>query len=305
MIYSPVQKTLQTRSFKVNISKEDKQSVELDAHFKLEASNPGDKQAYKFVPIHKQTFYCKDSRGEEANFGAPGGDFGEFLLALNEFKQLNKETCTVDALFEEWLKEKCSETRPFYAHTDQAALKRVFDHLQWPEVDIFTLSKDKQTAFLDALRNGEANFNGCGHLRLIRERQSEYEIDLSVMDAVFKSFFLRLWAGDRRVLLKVYDCDLDARALAVIYGPDDLDVSLLGRQKLTENGEQCFILNRHAVRQYRRLHLAPFFAKKLKMNPEDFFQKIEEKGWQNAGRTADALASGKPVFRIDLKEATK
>lgn len=34
MIYSPVQKALQTRAFKVNISKEEKQSLELDAHFK-------------------------------------------------------------------------------------------------------------------------------------------------------------------------------------------------------------------------------------------------------------------------------
>lgn len=227
------------------------------------------------------------------------------MLALNEFKRLNKANVQVDALFEEWLREKCSEKRPFYAHTDKAALKRVFDQLKSPEVDIFTLPKDKQSVFLAALRNGEGNFNGCGHLRLIRERQGEYGIDLSLMDALFQSFFQRLWAGDRRVLLKVYECDLDARALAVIYGPDDLDVSLLGRQKLSEKGEQCFILNRHAVRQYRRLHLAPFFAKKLQVSPDEFFQQIEEKGWENAGRTADALASGKPVFRIDLKEATK
>ena len=82
---------------KVNFEKEI--SSEISRHF---GPSP-----HEFVPIEKQTFYCKDSRGDAKNFGAPGGDFGEFLLALNCYRGMSEKE--VDGIFEKWLKERCSK----------------------------------------------------------------------------------------------------------------------------------------------------------------------------------------------------
>ena len=84
----------------------------------------------KFVPIEKETFYCKDSRGDSENFGAPGGDFGEFLLALDCYEKVsgkrgNLSAESVDEIFEKWLNERCSKERPFYLHSDRPALNRL------------------------------------------------------------------------------------------------------------------------------------------------------------------------------------
>ncbi len=283
----------QKSKYSVEIPKiPDQDAFVLEAHF----------EGKQFAPISERTFYCKDSRGEEGNFGAPGGDFGEFLLAASECN--NDKTNDFRALLKEWIEKKCSVERPFYLHSDEAALKRVFEQIKVPFTDdLNSLTSDQRSAFLDALCTGPANYHGCGHLRLIREREEAYGIQKGLMNELFKGFFEAYWQGNRKVLFKIYRGELDARGLAIISGPlDGMKKSLLGRQKL-ENGQQCFILNQHAVSIYRRDHLVPFFEEKGA--EKGLFELMEMKGGENAMKTAEALAAGKPIYRIVLKNAKK
>lgn len=260
-----------------------------------------------------QTFYCKDSRGEEANFGAAGGDFGEFLLACSEFAKRASSGAgkKVDskALLAEWISLKCTAKRPFYLHTDQAALNRVFEHMKPSPpstTELRQLSAQEQAAFMEALCHGPSAFHGCGHLRLIHEQPANFGIDKSLLNELLSAFFEHVWQGNASVLLKVYQCDLEGSAVVIVDGPLEKTDSPVGIQRL-RNGHQCFILNQHAVSVFRKQHLTPFFVQKMAAGgggredvEEDFFQALERRGWENAMRTAEALAAGKPVYHLKL-----
>lgn len=265
----------------------------------------------KFVPIAAQTFYCKDSRGDEANFGAPGGDFGEFLLALDCYTSIYKAEVDAEIIFERWLDERCSKERPFYLHTDRPALMRLFKAIGKGEEEEFKhpreLNKELQAKFIEEF-GSSSKFQGCGHLRLILEdvEEKSYEIKGKLFKSLSVAFFKRYFEGDDRVQFKIYETIQDGRALAVIYGSCNLkEESILATQ--TEGEDQIFILNQHAVSNYRKQFLVPFFCSLNRkdeeldlLREEEMYGKMEEKGWRNAMMSANTLAGGKPIYQVHL-----
>lgn len=275
-------------------------NVKIDKEAKGLAEHFGEKK--KFIPIDKQTFYCKDSRGDEANFGAPGGDFGEFLLALDCYSSISKIDFDIEMIFERWLDERCSKERPFYLHTDRPALTRLFQSIGKEEEvnDLNDLkSKELQEKFIKEFGKS-SNFQGCGHLRLILEDQKSYEIDTKLFESLSAAFFKKYFYGDERLQFKIYETVQNGRALAVIYGSADLkEESILATQ--TVGDDQVFILNQHAVSNYRKQFLVPFFCSlNRSISAETMYEKMEEKGWRNAMLSANKLAGGKPIYRVDL-----
>jgi hypothetical protein len=293
--------------------------------------------AHSLVPVESQTFYCKDSRGSELNFGAPGGDFGELLLAMDVAlkRAARRDNALAERLFGEWIDEKCSATRPFYMHTDAAAWERLCSvaGLAGRVHPLEAKDTDERSRLLRAMDSNEPSLHGCGHLRLIKEQPEAYTICIALMNTLLLAFFRRLWRLDDSkaasdVLFKIYPGALEARGLVVVYGPDELKKSLQGLQNPQSNTspqglqnpspntspqglqsaslnastpqQQLFILNQHATRIYRRDHLAPFLAARLGLDSAQLFAEIERKGWENGGRSADALASNLPLYRVDL-----
>lgn len=267
--------------------------------------------------IEEQTFYCKDSRGGEWNFGAPGGDFGEFLLALSSFMTTTTTTKTINIteIFEKWLNLQCSRERPFYLHSDRVAMDYIAKEmgirggLKCPSE--LMSSREEQEKFLKLITT-DPNCHGCGHIRLILQ-EAKYEINKEALTGLLRAFFTKLWASDERILFKIYEEKPDGKGLVVVYGPDAVtDVSLCARQQvvLRDKTQQYFILNHHAVRNYRKSFLTPFFISQIGKDSESsssstslsetMFNLMEEKGWRNAGFTAGVLARGKPIYRIEL-----
>ena len=276
------------------------------------AAQPPSNGSLHLSDIAAHSFYCKDSRAQDANFGAPGGDFGEFLLAFSVCADLLGRAvlgAEVAHVFSAWVAEHCSATRPFYLHSDRAALGRLFasqaqlralqdcspQHLQ---------DAPSRAAFLSALTGADApGFHGCGHLRLLQEQPEQYGIRIDLLHELLRAFFRAYWAErdshqPPRLLFQIYEGPIAAAGIVIIYGPDDLAKSLLATQSSAH--EQLFILNQHATRLFRRDHLAPFFARHLRCDAAQLFAAMEQKGWENGGRTADALATGIPIYRVDL-----
>lgn len=258
----------------------------------------------KFVPIRSQTFFCKDSRGDEWNFGAPGGDFGEFLLALDccfdDSRKQASPLLDVDELFGKWLDERCSKERPFYLHTDRPALDKLFQKVQIESsCNLKHLTREQQENFIELF----PHFQGCGHLRLILEDPKSYEISEKLFKSLSRAFFTRYFQGDDRLLFKIYECAQDGKALAVIKGDSlccspDKTSSVLGLQ--TKDSEQIFILNQHAVSFFRKHFLAPFFCGSSEEDCKDLLDRMEVKGWRNAMLSAKSLAGDKPIYTIEL-----
>lgn len=295
---------LSSQTRKMGISENcQKMEVEIDNNL---LDHFGGKKGPKFAQIATQSFYCKDSRGDAENFGAPGGDFGEFLLALDSFCALGKKEkkAGIDEIFGKWLDERCSQSRPFYLHTDRPALNRLFEAIGvGAEVRDPRYLKDALQQDRFATEFGRrADCQGCGHLRLILEStdgDKNYEIGSEIFSSVSRSFFKRFFAGDERLLFKIYENVQEGRALAVISGPIS-QVSLLGTQQ-TEEGDQVFILNQHAVSSYRRQFLVPFFTRiDDSIKESEMYERMEGKGWKNAMLTANTLAGGKPIYNMKI-----
>ena len=261
----------------------------------------------KFVPIPSQTFYCKDSRGDELNFGAPGGDFGEFLLAL-DCLSIDCDFCldfsSVAELLGKWLDERCSKERPFYLHSDLPAVTRILQEAGISsDVTLERLNKSEQKRFIELF----SKFQGCGHLKLITERPKDYEIDCRLLEYLSRAFFSFYFKGDDRVLFKIYDCIQSGKALAIVeagkdYSQVSSEESVLGLQR-TSNSEfdQIFILNQHAVSHYRKHFLVPFFCSyRENLDASLLFERMERKGWRNAMLSAKSLAGDKPIYRIKI-----
>lgn len=257
-------------------------------------------QPHKFVPIEKQTFYCKDSRGDSENFGAPGGDFGEFLLALNLYNEdLDEEA--VDELLEKWLKERCSKERPFYLHSDRPAVQRLLKSIGQEHEENPLEIKDESTklTFIEHFGKG-AEFQGCGHLRLILENPEGYSLNLILFSHLSKAFFSRLFKGDDRVMFKVYEIPQDGCALVVVNGSAAIKTSILSTQCI--NAHQVFILNQHAVSGFRKQFIVPFFFPNDPVKQAEMLEAMETIGWRNAMMSANSLAGGKPIYKVDITE---
>lgn len=258
----------------------------------------------KFVPIEKQTFYCKDSRGDYENFGAPGGDFGEFLLALDCFKKTGKRNSeisfNVDGMFEKWLKERCSKGRPFYLHSDRPALNKILKSIGKEEGSDLPTDPIGREKFIESFGN-KSEFQGCGHLRLMLENPEGYSIDLDLFSQLSRAFFTRYFNGDERLIFKIYEIPQDGCALVVINGSVDMKNSVLSTQcKKTKTNHQVFILNQHAVSAFRKHFLVPFFVNGSGEQAEKMFEEMEKIGWRNAMMSANTLAGGKPIYKVDL-----
>lgn len=193
----------------------------------------------KFVGIEGQSFFCKDSRGDEENFGAAAGDFGEFLLALDCFKKMLtgsiSSSTSVHELFEKWLVyANCSPQRPFYLHTDRLALTKIFSKMNRPDLkDPIELSNDlrAQNRFLEVLLSESGEFQGCGHLRLLMATDSnEYEIDAALLEQLTTAYFRFYWAKDLRIKYKIYESLQNGKAVAIIIQNDEQTPTTLNTQ---------------------------------------------------------------------------
>ncbi len=73
-----------------------------------------------------------DGRDQQPVLGTPGGDLGEFLVALSVVKQLRQKDfapADVDRLLHDWLLWEKKGTYPMYLETDEEALSYLAKHL--------------------------------------------------------------------------------------------------------------------------------------------------------------------------------
>lgn len=135
---------------------------------------------------------CVDGRGELGVVGVPGGNAGEFLLALSTYEDLTGIELSDDkitSIFEEYL----TEYGKFYMHTDSHALH----HMGVEESDLENPEPAKQIELLEKLTKAE-NI-GCGHLKLAMKNPNEYGMRPDLIKGMFRAFFKSLWSGNKDV----------------------------------------------------------------------------------------------------------
>jgi rhodanese-related sulfurtransferase len=151
---------------------------------------------------------CVDGRDDSGVIGTPGGDGGEFLLALVALERITGRALddkTIDAL----LMRHVDAFGRFYMHTDvhaanllikslrsdrrfDAALANVSETLEWRKFLTHPPSELHDALLEHTMRPDHL---GCGHIRLMRTRPHDYGVRAELVSDFLRAFLLRRWKG--------------------------------------------------------------------------------------------------------------
>ncbi len=260
---------------------------------------------------------CVDGRDGHAVIGTPGGDAGEFLLALAAAEQVIGHAlpdAEVPKLFDSYLES----FGHFYMHTDAhavdhlakalAADERFAAHrekLEDPEQFEFFLRhppRKLEKPLLEYLV--QADNIGCGHIKLMTEFPDEYTVRPDLTALFLRTFFQRMWQGDPVIDYVVLDGDHAEGAVVNVTMDDEVyPYTLVPMLAPHHAGSEMFV-NHPQVASWMRKQNARFLThqeewlKDHDVTVEQFLAEIERLGHEQLAATVQHLASDLPVFEV-------
>lgn len=271
----------------------------------------------RYASNTKTSFSCVDSRSDDPMFGTPGGDLCEFAIALTVyFKSIGKTATLEDirSLFRIFLSTEITEKRPFYFHTDDTRLRRVFKKMTTALGRTITIlpntrptDESEANKWLDELTESYAQ--GCGHVRLMINDPATYGLENNfIIKSLIRVFYEEWWArskADKRIFnFSVKLGPLIGGAIAIVdnVGPACKNASPM----LSPNvgGSSVFVYHPNAVAAFRESVLVPFFTKKNKaLSNTQFLKGVTELfGTQlTATLTNLAPANATDLFAVNVK----
>lgn len=151
-----------------------------------------------FVDPMTHSFSCIDGRGEEDSLGTPGGDMGEFLIALAIYHRhksvLYKAETNVRQFFERYLKRVHGD-KPFYMHTAQASVDALAAVLNISSDEVlYPKTRELQDTLLTYLV--QPQYMGCGHIGFMLSFPDEYLIPSNLVQEAVQIYYKILWGYD-------------------------------------------------------------------------------------------------------------
>jgi rhodanese-related sulfurtransferase len=276
---------------------------------------PGSVRWIKFAALmlHGKTA-CIDGRDDRGVIGTPGGDAGEFALALAAVEKLSGIALADDQiarLLEAWL----DTFGRFYMHSDvnatNALIKafrsddRVIPHLDGvfhpPEWRAWM--RKPPLAVRDAVLEHLVNpaHVGCGHLRLSMLNPDVYEVRREVLESFLRAFFRQRWGGTDEAEFVMVGGDHGEGAIVQV----TLDEQLYPHTKIplispAFEGLQMFVLHPQIAAHLRRFRAGFLVSElpELELNVDALADVICELGKRQLEATATRLAGGLPIYEV-------
>lgn len=255
---------------------------------------------------------CVDGRGELGIIGTPGGNAGEFLLALAAAESASGQTidaARVPGYFEAYL----SAFGRFYMHSDTHALAHLpndlLTHAQSGETEAERLG--------NFLRNPPAELSGrlldeliqpqhigCGHIKLMLTRPDDYGVRPELVRAFLDAFFRSLWAGAEVDFVVLEGDHQEGAVVNVVVEGEVIGETPIPTITPRVNGKQMFVNHPQAV-NFLRKELANGIGGILpvQVQPQTLLTTIEELAQKQLGHTLTALAHGLPLFEVRFSNA--
>lgn len=266
---------------------------------------------------------CVDGRDDSGVVGTPGGDAGEFLLALAALERITGvvlDDAAVDAL----LHRRLELFGRFYLHTDgiagAALIKRlradrrfdnVLDDVDHPDhwLRLITSPPREVRAWMLEILLENPNFIGCGHVRLSLQNAGAYGTREKLVETFLRSFFTQRWSGAAEA--EYVALGGDHREGAVVNVFVDNGVSSFTQLPLVSpstGGQQLFV-NHPQVASFLRNELVEFLAQQTDIVSLTTAQKaqlqieVQSLGQQQLMATLSRLAGGLPLFNVRFGSA--
>jgi hypothetical protein len=259
---------------------------------------------------------CVDGRDGHEVLGTPGGDAGEFLLALAAL-EAQRDAPLTDASVARLLRAYLDAFEHFYLHTDDDALARLRTALLADPRVRAALPADATLADVARLLEGppvavrEAVLEqlvrpehvGCGHLRLTMQHPEQYGVRPGLTAAVLRAYFEARWDEVEGVRFDVLHGDHDERAVLQV----EIDEVIEPWTKIPlvppRTREQMFVLHPQVSEFLREMSARLFVDECARRQggcpePEVLRERMRELGAQQLAATVAHLAPALPVIAL-------
>jgi len=159
-------------------------------------------------------FSCIDGRDGRGVIGTPGGDAGEFILAMAAHEQVTGLTLDEEAVMSALLAH-LDAFGDFYMHTDAQAVQQLLDDMRAderlrpslagiddPEELVAFLRRPPESAREALLEHLVLpDHIGCGHIRSMLQHGDEYEVRSELVEAFLRAFHRLRWLGAPELIL--------------------------------------------------------------------------------------------------------
>jgi rhodanese-related sulfurtransferase len=260
---------------------------------------------------------CVDGRDDSGVVGTPGGDAGEFLLALAALERTTGAKLD-EATLRTLLLRRIDAFGSFYLHSDVTAsnaliaqlradrrfdepLANVFEPLEW-RAFMSDPPPSIRAALLEHMMKPE--HVGCGHLRLSMQRAAEYGVRRELVEGFLRNFFTLRWEGvDENELAVLPGGHAEGAVVNVLLEDEPQAFSRIPLVSPMAQGSQMFI-NHPQVSCWLREQLVRFLSFQrdlVKLGPggeAELTKTVDAIGESQLGTTLRALAAGLPIFEV-------
>jgi len=218
-----------------------------------------------WINIHTASFGCADGRSAEEGLGTWGGDFAEFVTALNVYEQMatiRLSQAEVTSIFRKYL--QLSNRDKFTGCMSGLAIRQLFGSVDDMEAAIRNPPEEKRAALW--MKIADSNFIGSDHIKFMLENPAQYSVRKELVQHFIHSFFDILWNSydplHSKLHVQILPGDHQERAVVSVTVPEfclkqaNLVALIAPRLPTTS----IVILNPDAV-QVLRKELSVFFSR--------------------------------------------
>jgi len=259
--------------------------------------------------IGAEPFYCMDDRVGRPVLATPGGDMGEFILALDAYKDLTPGRNITQNMVNVWLEsylKSFPEGRVMVLCMDDRALRHLQDELQDETLSLTAPTARQQPGLTQALV--EVANVGDSHIRLMLKDPANYHVDKSIVQMSLRAFYTILWNPANEMHNRVHLVELagepnPAAFLEVSTTQACEDAAAAPLLQPRSPALSFLVSNLDAVTA-RRAELANFFANHLGNNlpihidKETLHKRLDRHGLAALELTGSRVAKDLPFYSL-------
>jgi len=173
--------------------------------------------------VRTASFGCTDGRSAEEGLGTWGGDFAEFVTALNVYEQMatiHLSQQEVTNIFRNYL--SASSRVSFATCMSGLAIRQLFGAVEDAKNAIMNPAEEKRAALW--MKIADPNFVGNEHVKFMLESPSDYSVRKELVQHLVHSFFDILWNSydplRSKLDVQILPGEHNERAVVSVSAPD-------------------------------------------------------------------------------------
>lgn len=154
----------------------------------------GNIEELNYVKVPYTSFRCLDGRHNKPGLNVPGGDAGEFILALSVYEDLlgggrKLAQENIDSFLSEYLKKMLHNS--FYMCTDDVAISHIEKELQVEGLNIVNPRRQIRDELLPLMIKPENS--GDLHIRMMIKHPEQFSIRKEIVEMFITSYYKIMW----------------------------------------------------------------------------------------------------------------